>query len=243
MAARFPSPALDTAASRDGDTGETGTEQIRARTIPDPAPVRSAAPIASTTSAPMRSLYAAVTTLLLSTLVALAGCSQEGATSAELTSRERTAIGDTIQRLLETTYRFEDDSVVPRFMRLYADTGRVISAASGNFTTTRDSLRRSLLAFWEGAGRYMHQPTWQWDGMIVDVLSRDAAAVTARYRIPHWTPDGNPHVIGGVWTSVWTRRDGRWVIVQEHLSDLPRPVAQRLEAAMPRMRDTTPRHP
>jgi hypothetical protein len=118
-------------------------------------------------------------------------------------------------------------------MRLYPDTGSVVSAASGGFTMARDSVRHALTTFWTTAGQYMKQPSWTWGTMKIDVLSRDAAAVTARYTIPHWTPEGKPHVLGGVWTSVWTRRDGRWVIIQEHLSDLPRPVAEQVEATMP----------
>jgi ketosteroid isomerase-like protein len=57
--------------------------------------------------------------------------------------------------------------------------------------------------------------------MFVDVLSPDAAVLTTTYRVPHQTPDGRPHVIGGAWTAVFARRDGRWQIVQEHLSDVP----------------------
>ena len=30
-----------------------------------------------------------------------------------------------------------------------------------------------------------------------------------------------PHVIAGALTQVFARRDGRWVVVQEHLSDVP----------------------
>jgi len=57
--------------------------------------------------------------------------------------------------------------------------------------------------------------------MHVDVLSRDAAVVTASYRIPHLTPRGMPHVIAGALTQVFVRRNGRWVVVQEHLSEVP----------------------
>jgi hypothetical protein len=57
--------------------------------------------------------------------------------------------------------------------------------------------------------------------MHVDVLSRDAAVVTATYRIPHLTPRGMPHVIEGALTQVFARRNGRWVVVQEHLSEPP----------------------
>lgn len=175
---------------------------------------------------------------LTAALLAAVGCSDVVPATTELSASERTAIGDSVRMLLQQTYTFEGSGVVPRFMRLYPDTGRVISAASGGFTTTRDSLQAALVAFWEGAGQYMRRPRWEWDDMAIDVLSRDAAVITARYRVPHWTPDGNPHVLGGAWTTVWTRRGGRWVIVQEHLSDLPRAAAARFEAAMPLMKDS-----
>lgn len=179
---------------------------------------------------------------LVTVVVAASACAaQDG---GQLSDRERARIADSLRSVLQSTYRFEGDSIVERFMAIYPDTGRVISAASGTFTTTRDSLRQALVAFWQGAGQYMRHPTWEWGEMVVDVLSRDAATITARYRIPHWTPDGNPHVIGGAWTSVWARRGGRWMIVQEHLSDLPRATAERIEASMPALADdTTHRHP
>jgi hypothetical protein len=75
--------------------------------------------------------------------------------------------------------------------------------------------------------------------MAIDVLSRDAAAITAEYTVPRWTPDGAPHVVGGTWTSVWVRRGGgRWMIIQEHLSDTPRVFAERLEAGMRPLSDS-----
>jgi hypothetical protein len=150
-----------------------------------------------------------------------------------LSDRERTAIADSIRGLLTDTYVFDGSDPVPRFMKLYADTGRVVSAASGGFTESRDSVRHALATFWNNVGQHMQQPVWQWGTMVVDVLSRDAVVVTARYTIPHWTPEKHPHVLGGVWTSVWTHRSGRWVIVDEHLSDLPRAIAERVEANMP----------
>jgi ketosteroid isomerase-like protein len=62
---------------------------------------------------------------------------------------------------------------------------------------------------------------WEWDSVYVNVLSRDAAALTATYRIPHLTPQGEPHTISGAWTAVFERRPQGWVIIQEHLSDVP----------------------
>lgn len=161
------------------------------------------------------------------------GCSTGAAKSDELSTSDREAIAETIRTLLTDTYTFDGSDPVPRFMRLYPDTGSVVSAASGGFTVARDSVRQALSTFWTTAGQYMQHPSWKWGTMQIDVLSREAAAVTARYTVPHWTPEGKPHVLGGVWTTVWARRDGRWVIVQEHLSDLPRSVAEQVEATMP----------
>jgi hypothetical protein len=71
--------------------------------------------------------------------------------------------------------------------------------------------------------------------MIVDVLAPDAAVMTATYRVPHLTPQGMPHVVAGAWTAVLVKRGGRWLIIQEHLSDAPA-----TEVAPPR--DTTEDH-
>ncbi|HEX9565645.1 MAG TPA: nuclear transport factor 2 family protein [Gemmatimonadaceae bacterium] len=166
-------------------------------------------------------------------LALAAGCSAIAGDQQPLSAAERAEITDTIRNRLVQTYVFDGQNPVPRFLSLYADTGRVVSAASGSFSITRDSVQAALTAFWLGAGQYMRDPTWTWGTWAIDVLSRDAAVVTARYTVPHWTPDGNPHVLGGAWTSVWTRRQGRWVIVQEHLSDVPRAAAERVESQLP----------
>jgi hypothetical protein len=67
----------------------------------------------------------------------------------------------------------------------------------------------------------MQNPTWVWGRPLVDVLAPDAAVVTMTYRVPHRTPEGVPHTIAGAWTAVFARRAGKWVIVQEHLSEVP----------------------
>jgi ketosteroid isomerase-like protein len=53
------------------------------------------------------------------------------------------------------------------------------------------------------------------------VLSRNAAVATGTYRIPHLNPRNQPHVLGGAMTMVFRRQGGRWVVIQEHLSDTP----------------------
>ena len=168
--------------------------------------------------------------------VALAtGCRSRDETPSEA---QVAAIADTLRGLVRNAYDLSRGDVVRRFMSLYPDRARVVSATAGRVTTSRDSLQASIRTFWDGVGRYMVSPQWTWGRMDVDVLGPTAAVMTAQYTVPHWTDRGTPHVIGGVWTSVWQRTGEGWRIVHEHLSDLPRPVAERLEAAMP-LRDSS----
>jgi Domain of unknown function (DUF4440) len=139
-----------------------------------------------------------------------------------VTEAQRVAIADTLRGLIVTAYDFsKPGDAVARLMSLYPPSGPVISASGGQVSTSRDSLYSGIRAFWDNVGRNMRDPKWTWGAMHVDVLAPDAAVVTTTYRVPHLTPRGMPHVIAGAWTAVFQRRAGRWVIVQEHLSDVP----------------------
>src|ERR1700680_3442161 len=107
-------------------------------------------------------------------------------------------------------------------MSLYPDDGGVISASVGVITTTQPQLEQVIKAFWTYVGQNMRNPKWQWTSMNVDVLAPDAAVMTSTYRVPHLTPMGMNHVIGGAWTAVFQKRGGRWVITKENLSDVHR---------------------
>ena len=136
---------------------------------------------------------------------------------------QRDAIADTLRTLIVRAYDLSaPGDRVARLMSLYPRSGRVVSASGGQLTTSRDTLEAQLRAFWDNVGRNMRDPKWTWGPMEVDVLAPDAAVVTTTYRVPHFTPQGEPHVIAGAWTAVFQRRAGRWVIVQEHLSDATR---------------------
>lgn len=136
---------------------------------------------------------------------------------------ERDAIADTLRALIVQAYDLSaPGDHVARLMSLYPRSGRVVSASGGQLSTSRDTLEAQLRAFWDNVGRNMRDPKWIWGPMQVDVFAHDAAVVTTTYRVPHLTPRGEPHVIAGAWTAVFQKRDGRWVIVQEHLSDAPR---------------------
>ncbi len=154
-------------------------------------------------------------------LAACTGAQGAGAGAGEeLSERERREIAAAVeQRLRDATDLRAGDDMVERMLGIYPDSGRVVSASGGQASTTRDSLAAAVRAFWTYTGQNMRNAEWRWGPMLVDVLSRDAAVVTATYRVPHLTPLGAPHVIGGAWTAVFVRRDGEWVVIQEHLSD------------------------
>ena len=160
--------------------------------------------------------------VLAAALGALAACARTE--RPDRSPEARAAVADTLRSLLVNAYDLsKPGDAVARLMSLYPDTGRVVSASGGRLTTSRDSLQSELRAFWEYVGRNMRDPRWTWGRMHVDVLSDDAAVLTTTYSVAHLTPAGAPHVIAGAWTAAFQRRNGRWMIVQEHLSEVPPP--------------------
>lgn len=167
-----------------------------------------------------------ITFLRRLTLVGLAAgttlaCGQ--AADTRLTDAERRAIATTIEQRVKTAYDLRARDVLAGMLSLYPREGPIYSASGGSVTTTRDSLEAAIRQFWNYVGRNMRDPKWEWTMMRVDVLSPTSAVMTTTYRVPHLTPAGEPHVIGGAWTAVFARKNGEWVIVHEHLSDSPSP--------------------
>jgi hypothetical protein len=152
-----------------------------------------------------------------------------------LSAERRAAIADTLKGMIVSAYDLKKPGdAVARLMSLYPDSGTIVSASGGQLTTTRPALEEGIRAFWDNVGKNMRDPKWTWGTMHVEVMGPNAAVVTSTYRVPHLTPRGEPHVIAGAWTAAFERRGNRWVIVQEHLSDLPAPQAM----AMPMPADS-----
>lgn len=142
-------------------------------------------------------------------------------TARGVTPAARSAAERAIRGEVTAAYDFTRPNVAANLMALYAPTGRIVSAAGGRVTTSRDTLRIGINAFWDNVGRNMRDPHVEWTSMYIDVLAPNAAVMTATYRIPHTQPNGMAHVIGGAWTAAFELRNGHWFIVQEHLSDNP----------------------
>ncbi len=140
---------------------------------------------------------------------------------APITAEANAALEDTLRRLISDAYRFDSGGGVSRLMSVYARGDAVASASGGRIIVGHDALQREMAGFWERVGRNMREPRFEISHSHLERLGPDGAALTFAYRIPHVTPDGRPHEAGGAWTAVFARREGRWMIVQEHLSDLP----------------------
>ena len=139
-----------------------------------------------------------------------------------------------VQAALREAYDLSKPGVEERMLSLYPKAGRVVSASAGRVTTSRDTLEAGIRYFWQAVGVNMKGARWIWDTMYVDVISTTSAVVTGKYRIPHRTPRDQDHVIAGAMTAVFVKRDGKWVIIQEHLSDVPaQPGDPSMEPALP----------
>ena len=152
----------------------------------------------------------------------VAGACGRQASGNELTPAERAAIAREIEAKVRSAYDVTQPRMDERMLALYVDTGRVVSASVGHVVTSRDTLAAGIHEFWHNVGMNMRQPKWIWTATYVDVLSPTAAVFTGTYHVPHLTPRGEAHDIGGAMTLVFVKRDSKWGIVQEHLSDVQR---------------------
>jgi ketosteroid isomerase-like protein len=174
----------------------------------------------------MRRLSAPVALLLLT--AACGGAPERGTTRAGTRAATTTdeaseaALGDTLVARIRDAYDLRRADPLPHLLALYPAEGPVISAAGGRVTATRAAVAGELTGFWTRVGQYMRDPRFVVGDRHVTRLGPDAAVLTLTYAIPHRTPENRPHTIAGAWTAVFQRRAGRWMIVQEHLSDLRR---------------------
>jgi ketosteroid isomerase-like protein len=154
------------------------------------------------------------------------------ATSNDLSPGERSSIAKEIDAKVRDAYNLGKPGAEQRMLDLYADTGRIVSAAGGRVIASRDTITEGIKLFWQNVGANMRQPQWIWTHTYVDVLSPNAAVFTGTYHVPHHTPRGEAHDIAGAMTLVFAKRGSKWGVVQEHLSDMPPPAPMPMDTAM-----------
>lgn len=154
-------------------------------------------------------------------LVPLGLACSSGAGEGQLTTEQRDFIRREIELAMREAYDLSKPDLTGRMLSLYPKSGGLISASGGRVLSSRDSIEAGIRYFWDNVGVNMRQPRWVWERFYIDVLSPTTAVATATYHVPHLNPRNEPHELGGAMTLVFAKRNGRWVIVQEHLSDRP----------------------
>lgn len=91
----------------------------------------------------------------------------------------------------------------------------VKAVSNGYLYPSFEELRGEVEAFYETLAEV---DVATWDEMIIDVLSAEAAAVTATFRWSSRDTSGIRTDLQGVWTAVWVREDQRWQIRARHES-------------------------
>src|SRR6185312_11626512 len=110
----------------------------------------------------------------IAALAGLAGLAGPGCSSGSapgVTAIQRIAAERAIRTEVEAAYDFTRPDVPGNLMALYAPTGPILSASGGRITTSRDSLRAGIQAFWTNVGQNMRDAHVEWTAMHIDVLA------------------------------------------------------------------------
>ena len=163
-------------------------------------------------------------------VVALAACSTA---KPPLDEMQRTALADSIEQWVAGPYLAAHQTPnVDTILALYAGGADLAVAANGTVYPSYDSVVSAARAFW---GRPGVTAQLTLGGARVNVLSRDAAVITAKVTGAVRDSAGVETPMGVAWTAVLQRAGSGWKIVAEHASSPPpAPVAEPARPAVRR---------
>ena len=155
-------------------------------------------------------------------VVALAACSMS---KPPLDEMQRTALADSIEQWVAGPYvAVYQHPNVDSILAFYASGAELASAENGMVFPSYDSIVATTRAFWGRPGITAHFTV---GGAHVNVLSREAAVVTAKVTGAVRDSAGVETPMGVAWTAVLQRAGSGWKIVAEHASSPPpAPVAE-----------------
>jgi ketosteroid isomerase-like protein len=167
---------------------------------------------------------------VLAAAIALAACSTA---KPPLDEMQRTALADSIEQWVAGPYLAAHQTPnVDTILALYAGGADLAVAANGTIYPSYDSVVAAARAFW---GRPGVTAQLTLGGARVNVLSRDAAVVTAKVTGAVRDSAGVETPMGVAWTAVLQRAGSGWKIVAEHASSPPpAPVAEPARPAVRR---------
>ena len=151
---------------------------------------------------------------LLVTVAARQGWSQQ------VSAAEQAAVTDTIKARAGLFAQRLAPGKLGDFLALFANDADFIYVDGGNIYPTRAALGRAATGFF----RSLKTGGGSWDKQQIVVLSPTAGSFTGVFRSAISDTTGKAIWTNGkVWTLVFQRRAGAWVIVQAHEATVPAP--------------------
>lgn len=148
---------------------------------------------------------------LLITLLALAGGLPLQA--QQLTPARQAAVADTIRMAADRVIAAIASKQIGRFMELFATEPDLTYVDNGRIYPSREALATAAGGFFKRIG----SAGGTWESPRILVLSESSGAFTGIFRPVMADLDGKPLWTNGkIWTFVYQRRAGKWVIVQAH---------------------------
>ena len=146
-------------------------------------------------------------------VIALAACSMG---KPPLDEMQRTALADSIEQWVAGPYlAVYQHPNVDSILAFYASGAELASAENGMVFPSYDSIVATTRAFWGRPGLTAH---FTLGGAHVNVLSREAAVITAMLTGGVRDSAGVETPMSVAWTAVLQRAGSGWKIVAEHAS-------------------------
>ncbi len=131
----------------------------------------------------------------------------------DLPSKVRAAVADTIRQQAERVIAAIASKQIDRFMELFTTDPDLTYVDNGKIYPSREALATAAGGFFKRIG----SAGGTWESPRIVVLSASGGAFTGIFRPVMADLEGKPLWTNGkIWTFVYQRRAGKWVIVQAH---------------------------
>lgn len=146
--------------------------------------------------------------LLLGTAV-----NRSTADAQSLTQAQAAAVTDTIRQQANRVIEAIASKRIEQFMALFTTAPDLVYVDNGSIYPSRDALAKAAGGFFTTIG----SAGGVWDPVHIVPLSESSGAFTGIFRPKMVDTKGKPlWTEGKIWTFVYQRRAGQWVIVQAH---------------------------
>lgn len=131
----------------------------------------------------------------------------------DLPAKVRAAVADTIRQQADRVIAAIASKQIDRFMALFTTDPDLTYVDNGKIYPSREALATAAGGFFKRIGK----AGGTWESPRVVVLSATGGAFTGIFRPVMEDLEGKPlWTSGKIWTFVYQRRAGKWVIVQAH---------------------------